>query len=222
MLLDASAGTFSAVPVRMTIAGGATSAALMLRNDGNDPVLVQAEVMAWTQKDGVDVLEPSRDLVVSPPIFKVAPGAQQTVRIGLMRAPDSVREITYRVFLQEVPQPTLPGEVGVSMLLRLGLPVFVMPKGGAAPRMAWRATRGADGQIKLTLTNTGTAHVQPIDGKLYLEDGTLIAAQNLPGYVLPDQTRSWQIKPTRPWSAGKLRLTARTDAGEIAAEFAPD
>ena len=200
LALAAHAGSFSANPVRLTIPAGVTSTSLSLENQGDQPVLVQAEVMAWSQQDGNDVLTPSQDLVVSPPIFKVAPGASQIIRVGLLRPADPARELTYRLFLQEVPQPPPSGQQGVvSVALRLGLPVFVVPRGRAAPTLAWRAAPAPEGAIRLTLTNSGNAHVQAIDCRLYRLDGTLIAEHNLAGYVLLGQARSWQIKPSQPW-----------------------
>lgn len=220
--LAAHAGSFSANPVRLTLPADATSTSLLLENQGDQPVLVQAEVMAWSQQDGNDVLTPSQDLVVSPPIFKVAPGAAQTVRVGLLRPADPTGELTYRLFLQEVAQPPPPGQQGVSVALQLGLPVFVLPRGRAAPHLVWRAAQTAEGQVRLSLANAGNAHVQAIDCKLYTQDGTLIAEHNLAGYVLRGQTRSWQIKPSQPWHGEKLKLTARTDGGDVTAEIAAE
>ncbi len=220
--LNAHAGSFGVDPVRLTLMAGATSTSLLLENKGDEPVLVQAELMAWSQEDGKDVLTPSQDLVVSPPIFKVAPGAAQTVRVGLLRPADPERELTYRLFLQEVPPPPPPGQVGVTVALRLGLPVFVLPRGRALPLLSWRATHAAEGQIELSLSNSGNAHVQAIDCKLYRLDGTLIAEHVLATYVLPGQARSWKIKPSQPWRTEKLKLTARTDRGDVTAEIAPE
>ena len=220
--MAAQAGSFSAVPVRLTLAAGSKSTSLLLENKGDEPVLVQAELMSWIQHEGDDVLSPSRDLVVSPPIFTILPGAAQTVRVGLLRPADPGRELTYRLFLQEVPPPQQPNRRGVSVALRLSLPVFVLPRGPAAPALAWRAAPKPEGAIRLTLANSGNSHVQAIDCRIYLPDGALIAAHNLSGYVLSGQTRSWQIKPSQPWRGERLKLVARTDIGDITAEIMPE
>lgn len=219
--LSAHAGSFMANPVRLTLPAGSNSTSLSLDNTGDQPVLVQAEVMAWSQQDGKEVLTPSQDLVVSPPIFKIAPGGRQTVRLGLLRPAMGEREVTYRLFLQEVVQPPAPGEQGVSVALRLGLPVFVLPKGRAVPHLVWRA-KAEDGAIRLTLTNSGNAHVQALDCKMYRQDGALFADQQLAAYVLAGQSRSWLIKPKQPWRGEKLRLTANTNLGEVAVEIVPE
>lgn len=217
----ACAGSFTANPVRLTLPAGIGSTSMLLENTGDQPVLVQAELMAWSQQNGKDVLAPSQDLVVSPPIFKVAPGAAQTVRIGLLKPASPDREVAYRLFLQEVAQPPAPGETGVSVALRLGLPVFVLPRGGGTPQLAWRAKATAS-TIDLTLANTGNAHVQAIDCKLFGSDGSLLGEQQLAAYVLAGQTRSWVVKLRGPWRGGKVRVVAQTSTGEVSAEIAPD
>ena len=222
LALAAQAGSFTVRPLRLVLAPGASSASLSLENVGDQPVLVQAEVMAWSQRDGTDVLDPSQDLIVSPPVFTVATGAAQTVRVGLMQPSAAAREVTYRLFLQEVPPPKKPGEQGVDVSLRLSLPVFVLPSGNVAPRLSWRAAKGPHDAIVLSLTNSGSAHVQVIDCKLYDGNDGLIAQSNLGSYVLPGQTRSWSINPSKPWNGGHIRLTARTDAGSVSAQVATE
>lgn len=216
----AHAGSFMATPVKLTLPAGVNSTSLALENTGAEPVLVQSEVMAWSQNEGKDVLTPSQDLVVSPPIFRVAPGATQTVRIGLLKRPPTQREVTYRLFLQEVPQPPKPGEQGVSIALRLGLPVFVLPPGGAKPQLAWSARPEGAG-IRLMATNRGNGHVQALEGRLFSEDGTLVADEVLSAYVLPGQTRAWTLKASTPWRGGKLRLVAQTSVGQTIVDLAP-
>jgi fimbrial chaperone protein len=219
----ADSSSFSANPVRITLSAGTSSAALTLENKGDQPVLVQAEVMAWSQQNGKDLLVPSRDLIVSPPIFKMAVGAAQIVRVGLqVTLSDLGREVTYRLFLQEVPPPPPPGQQGVSVALRLGIPVFVLPRGKVLPQPQWRVARADGGQIKLSLVNSGNAHIQAIDCRLYRADGTLIAEQQLNAYVLAGQAQSWQIKPSQPWRGEKLKLAARTDAGDVTVQIDPE
>lgn len=214
----AQAGNFSVSPVRITLSPTSLTTALTMENRGDEQVLVQSRVQAWAQRDGGDVLEDSRELLVSPPIFRIAPGATQTLRIGLMRRPDPSRELTYRLFLQEIPPPPTPGQ-GASVALRLSLPVFVAPLVPAAPQLRWEVKPASDGTLTLTLANAGNSHVQLTVAKLLLLDGTLLAEAETFAYVLAGQARSWTLKPKQPWSGGALKLAARTDAGEVNAEI---
>ncbi|MDA8656068.1 fimbria/pilus periplasmic chaperone [Luminiphilus sp.] len=79
--------------------------ALTVRNDGTEPASLQMEMLNWSQAQGQDVLTPTRELLANPPIFTVPAGGSQLVRVGLRRAPDGQRELTYRIVLQELPPP---------------------------------------------------------------------------------------------------------------------
>ena len=104
----APAGTFSISPLRVDLSSSTKTAALTVRNEDATEVVVQADGMAWSQPGGEDTLVATRDLLVSPAVFTLAPGAQQLVRVALRRAPDPARELSYRLIIQEVPQAAAP------------------------------------------------------------------------------------------------------------------
>ena len=97
--------------------------------------------------------------------------------------------------------------------------MFVAPVAPAAPQLLWEVKPASDGALTLALVNAGNSHVQLIDVKLLLPDGTLLAEQETFAYVLAGQARSWTLKPKQPWSGGTLKLGARTDGGEVNAEI---
>ncbi len=209
------AGSFSANPIRLTLAPGASSTSLTLENTGDEPVTVQASLMAWTQEEGRDVLRPSQDLVVSPPIFKLAPRARQTVRVGSLRPADPARERAYRLYLTEVPAPRTPDQVGVSVSLQLALPVFVQPAAPLERRLQWRARAVEGGRIELSVSNLGNAHVQLVSSTLLGEGGTPLAEHPARAYVLPGASASWTLEPSRPWRGEPLRIDAQTSEGPL-------
>ncbi len=98
---EAGAGSFQVNPIRVEMSKGATSAAITVRNDGNEPIVVQSSVVGWSQDKGQDVYAPTNEALVTPPIMTVPPGGEQIVRVGLRRAVDPQRELTYRLYLQE-------------------------------------------------------------------------------------------------------------------------
>ena len=102
-------GSFEVNPIRVDLAPQERSAALTVKNNGAESVVVQVSVLAWSQQDGRDVLSPTNEVLVSPPIATIAPDKEQIIRVGLRRAPDKERELSYRLFLQEVPAPPKPG-----------------------------------------------------------------------------------------------------------------
>lgn len=209
------AASFNVSPLRVTLTPSAKTASLTLTNEGTEPVSVQTELMAWAQKDGSDVLTPTSDLVISPPIFKIAANGSQTLRVGLLRPVDPSREIPYRLFLKEVPPPPKPGQQGVNVVMRLGIPVFVATPGLTKPQLNWRAEKSPNGDLTLSLSNSGNAHVQLISCDLRDAEGTVVAEPQLSSYVLPGQNRSWPIKFSRAWQGNQLKLNARTDTGDV-------
>jgi len=213
----AHAGSFQVNPIRVEMTKGATSAAITLRNDGDEPIVVQSSIVGWSQEKGQDVYAPTNEALVTPPVMTIAPGGEQIVRVGLRRGQDAQRELTYRVYLQEVPPPPKPGFTGLQVALRVGLPVFVAPASAAIRRLEWSAQIRPDG-IALSAQNTGNSHVQVTDFELGLPGASEpIAHESLLVYVLAGQTRTWNLSVAtdRVKSARELRLKAFTDAGDI-------
>lgn len=215
---DAGAGSFQVNPIRIDLSRGATNAAITIRNDGAEPVVVQSSVVAWSQENGQDVYAPTPEALVTPPIMTVPAGGEQIVRVGLRRPPDPQRELTYRVYLQEVPPPPKAGFTGLQVALRVGLPVFIAPLAAPVRRLEWSAQIRPDGTIVLSAQNTGNAHVQVTDFELRSSGaGESVAHESSLAYVLAGQRRQWTLSAPadRVKSARELRLKAFTDAGEI-------
>jgi fimbrial chaperone protein len=217
----ADAGSFAVNPVRATLSAAQPVASLTVRNDGVEDTVVQLEVMDWSQQAGKDLYAPTREILATPPIFKIAPGGVQVVRIGMRRAPDPGRELTYRLFLQEVPPPLKEGFRGLRVTLRMAIPVFVVPPVAASAALRWSAARTAQGHIRLGAGNGGNAHVQIAEIGVSLVGGNELAKVTEPAYVLPGQSRSWMLPAKAPPGA-VLRVVSRTDGGEIRAEVPVD
>lgn len=216
----AQAGSFSVNPVRVTLSAKQPVAAITVRNADSTPTVVQLEANAWTQVDGKDTQVPSSELLATPPIFTLAPGASQIVRVGLRGARALSGEVTYRLSLREVPpsQPTMLNGLRVALLI--SMPIFVVPATPVAPDIKWRATRDADGKVRVTATNAGNAHVQL--GKLdLLADGNVIGARTIAEYVLPGNARSWTLDAKGKLTAGtKMQISATSDSGTLQSDVA--
>lgn len=216
----AQAGSLSVNPVRATLSVSQPVAALTVQNGGSEPAVVQLEVLSWAQHEGKDVYTPTSEMLATPPIFTVPAGGSQLVRIGLRRAADPRQELSYRLYLQEVPPAPKPGLDGLQVALRLGVPVFVLPSVKAAPVLRWHATEIAPGQVKVTVVNSGNAHVQVANFKLLQADSALpLVTHQVAAYVMPGKSRDWVIK-ANPAPGATLRLAAQTDAGDVEAALA--
>ena len=218
---SAAAGSLSVTPLRIELSSAQRSVALTVRNDGDQPAVVQAQLVAWSQADDADRLEPTTDILASPPIFTVAPGASQILRIALRRAPDAAREGSYRILVTEVPGKPQPDFTGTQFALKISLPIFVDASSAkTAPQLEWSGARTAKGELALTAVNTGAKHIQVQAIDIAKEGSDPDARFAGPWYILPGQRRTATIKPSegRTITAGRVRIRAETDAGPLAAD----
>jgi fimbrial chaperone protein len=213
-------------PVRIELSPQQKSATITIRNSSDQPTTIEIKPVTWSQVGPNDVYEPTRELLVSPPVFTIPPHGEQIVRAALRRQADLSRELTYRINLQELPAPPAAGATGVQVALRIGLPVFVQSKGGkATPKMEWNVARKPDGNLMVGLRNPGNAHIQIMDFSL-LNPGSngVVAETQVSSYVLAGQSRAWDLKPspTEKIIGARLRLKVFTDAGDTDKELPLD
>jgi len=215
-----SAGSFAVNPVRATLSAKQPVGSLVVQNNGSEPTVVQLETVSWAQHDGKDVYEPTKEILATPPIFTIPAGGSQIVRVGIRRAAEPGRELTYRLFLQEVPQ-TKSDLQGLRVVLRVGIPVFVLPATTSSPSLKWQAMRTSDGALRVRVTNSGNAHIQLARSKLMTGGNTrALVEQDVPAYVLAGQTREWLYKVNPlPASGVPLRVAAQTDLGDMSTEL---
>jgi fimbrial chaperone protein len=216
----AVAGSFNVSPVRVELSAQERTQALTVRNDGSEPSVVQVRLYAWSQDSGQDILQPTNELLVSPPVFTVQPGRSQLLRIALRGTPAADRQLCYRAVLEEVPAQGRAGGPALQVALRISLPVFVEPAVDTAPRIDWNA-RLADGKLLVSAHNGGNGHIQLGDFTLSDSTGQAVAQQQQVSYILPGQTRSWTLDTQASLAAvERLKLTGRSDAGDVTTEIA--
>lgn len=215
----AAAADWNIDPVRVELSPEQQTAAIIVRNDSDQPSSMQIQAVVWSQVDGQDVYTPTRELLVSPPVVTIAPKSDQVIRVALRRPADPTRELTYRINLQELPAQPAPEFTGVHVALRIGLPVFVQPKTGEAkPKMTWSVSRMPDNSLKVGVQNQGNAHVQISDFALYASGSDQpITGEAGSRYVLAGQSQQWLLKtsPSARIADGRLRLKAYTDADTV-------
>ena len=215
----AQSAVFGVSPTRVTFDASHKSATITVSNNDSEPITIQATVKSWTQVDGKDVYEPTRDVLITPPVVTILPGAEQILRLGFRRPPSPQKEDAYRVYLQEIPPPPKPGFNGVGVALRVGVPVFVMSNKNLAPKPRWGVTYLAgEHALRVVLTNAGTAHLQLYEFTLRALTGDAnLVHQTQGSYVLSGQHSEWILKldPTTHIDSTQLKLMVRTDAGDI-------
>ena len=213
------AGTFSVSPVRVNLSAQQKVASLTVLNQGQEATTIQLEVLAWSQdQDGKDVFEPTKNILANPPVFTIAPNSSQVIRLGLRKPALGQSEESYRLFLQEVPPPPKEGFNGLSIALRLSIPVFVQPNEPIKTSLEWRLKSTNDG-LKLLADNQSQGHIQVLSVLLTPEQQESFANQSLTNYLLPQQKREWLIKDKHLAVGTPVMLKAQTDRGELKAQL---
>lgn len=220
----AAAGSYGINPVKLTLSAQNPTQIMTVRNDGDQAAVMQVELAAWSQANDQEVYTPSRELLATPPIFTLPTGASQIIRIGLRRAPDRQRELTYRMFLQEVPPPAKADAVGLQVALRISVPVFVAPPDPVKPVLHWQAVRLDKHTLKVGVSNTGNGHDHLSAYSIYRTGSAKpILAQQLFAYLLPGATHYWMLPTdTMPDPGEHLRVLANTETGEVNADIVMD
>lgn len=201
-------------PIGLRVAAAEQAQALWLTNTGTDTLHAQVRVFRWTQADGKDVFEATRDLVVSPPMVTIAPGDRQLVRIIRQVAPPSDgTEAAYRVIVDELPVGGAD-KGGLKFVLRYSVPVFIAPAGDPTVSATLRASVEASGDgMVLRVHNSGKGHAQLADVSQHEDGQDTPLLSGLVGYALPGSTMSWPLPPESR-RAGALRARINGEASE--------
>lgn len=230
LLLPASAWAsgLQVTPVLLEFKPGQRAHAVSLSNSGQRALQAQVRVRSWRQVDGSDSLEPTTELVASPPMVEIPPGQTQIVRI--VRTSPAIRptaESAYRLLVDELPEATgatspdaakRPG--GVQFLFRYLIPIFVGPQdeGARNGAVTARLTLAEDQRAKLTIRNTGARRVK-LSNLSYTDDASsesVVLGSGLFGYVLAGATRQWTlpVPASLQRTDGQLKARINEDSDE--------
>jgi fimbrial chaperone protein len=211
--LAASAGVFSVTPVRLYLTPRDRAIAVTLTNEGDTAVVLQADINTWSQKaDGTDELVLTEDLILAPPIIKLAPKARQVVRLALLKPADASRQLTYRMIIREVPEALPSTSVEVPIALALSMPVFITPP--VAKRLVACSAKLADARtVTLNCGNSGTAYAQIREASV-TRGGQTLAKFEGGSYILPGASKAVNLKAEKDVSPGDAQLVVTFDDGQ--------
>jgi fimbrial chaperone protein len=205
---DASAASLQVAPVLLEVEAPGAAATVTLRNNGARPIATQVRVFRWFQEAGGERLEPTEDVVASPPAVELQP-AQDYVE----------GEEAYRLFIDELPEAP-QGQRTVNLVVRHSIPLFFDASGSSAPEAAWRVTQnghavslgaanGGDRRLRLALVRIGNAAGKGIS-----------FGPGLVGYALGHSAMSWTAPGSRSVfrPGAKVRISGLTEAGPFNAQ----
>ena len=181
-------------------------------------------VRAWAIKDGQTVLGETRDLIVNPTSFTIPPGGSQVIRVGLRKKPGE-QELTYRVFVQQLPlegsmdQVTTDRGEGrtakLDLAIAFSLPVYVAAPNARAA-VAYRVIRDG-GDLLVQMQNSGNRHAT-YNNLMAKRSGEAVA---MPSWAVLAGAEYTLRVPGLAEQTGPLVLTYRNADGEEVSETVP-
>ena len=214
--LPASAAQFTITPVRIFMTPKDRAVAVTVTNESDEEVVMQADLYTWKQKaDGSDDLVLTEDLILTPPIIKLAPRARQVVRLARLTPPPGGEQQSYRLIMREVPEARSNAQIQLQVALAFSLPVFITPP-GVKRDLQCGAERAGPDTVRALCNNAGTAYTQIRALEVLDEKGAKLAARDTGGYLLPTVKRSFDIKRAEgKIPAGKIKLQVALDDGTL-------
>lgn len=210
----AASATFTVSPVRIYLQARERAAAVTLSNDGDSELLIEAQLFQWRQTpEGADELTPTQDLLLAPPVLKLAPRSRQVLRLANLKPVPPDRQLTYRMVVREVPSP-VPAGVQINLAVAFSLPVFITPP-GVQHKLACTARRTGPAAVMASCANNGGAFAQPVNFVLRDAAGTTVLSQETSGgYILPGSRREFELtRAMAALPAGSARLQVTLDDG---------
>lgn len=187
-------------PIYLEVSQENPSTILTLTNNNSTPMSYEITAKQWSQANNQDILTPTDQLIISPPIVKIQPKETQIIRIEprefLSALPPKAitTEKSYRVFIDELPDRSQKNQ-GVTLITNFSLPFFVatdQPK----KQLLWDMKTQPKNEFEIQATNMGNEHVRVTHLALREPHHQAFSQQNVLTYILPGQTHSWTVPIT--------------------------
>jgi len=214
---SAGAGSLQVEPVLLDITAPGAASTVTLRNDGKKPISAQIRVFRWSIVNGEERLEPTHDVVASPPVETLAPARNYLVRIVRVTKRPVIGEESYRLLVDQLPDLSRQKNGMVNLLVRYSIPVFFGTADRQSPKIAWSVKRHGN-KVILAANNSGQRRLRISALSLHDANGRTISfGRGLAGYALGKSTIRW-TKPAHGFAArGSATISAQTDRGPIRA-----
>ncbi|WP_324764861.1 molecular chaperone (plasmid) [Sinorhizobium meliloti] len=217
--LTADAAALRVAPTTVELMAPDSAAVFNLRNEAKRPLNVQVRIFRWSQQDGVEHLEPTNDVVASPPSAQLAANADYVVRVVRVSKKPVRSEESYRVVVDELPDPSRRKAGTVNLVVRHVLPVFFRNPDAPGPEVVWSLARSGGGLV-LVAQNKGGSRLRLSDVTLTQGSTVVGRRKGLVGYVLGGTTMQWAIGRSSRIAGGAVTLSAKSDIGAINAKVA--
>jgi len=220
------AASLGVSPTLIDVKAGTVSGLRVSNGDAAQAVSVQARVVRWRQDETGNLYTPADGVVVSPPVTRIEPGGENLIRIVRVATHPLAGEESYRLLVDELPEPGAQQAGAISMLIRHSVPVFFSISSAVPAQPQWRIERaqpdGEGGGWQVTVVNHGDKRLRLTNLDVYDNNGALVAQrQGLVGYVLGRASMAFFVPDmdkdagTAAHAASRLRLSAQSETGPI-------
>jgi fimbrial chaperone protein len=223
-LLAGAAPAFAAIsltPVQVELSPGKQSELIAVTNESDSELRLQVEIFAWEQRaDGETLLQPTKDVLVFPPLLTIAAHEVKRIRVGAT-VPPAAAEKSYRLTVQELPNEAAEGAAAVKMLTKISIPVFLQP-GPVKAQGRIEAEELRNGTLAVRVRNTGTRRfiLGEVDAQGLDSAGKTVFDVKAAGwYVLAGGQRDYSlaISAAECRAARSIELRAKLDDQQIGA-----
>ncbi|WGI22685.1 fimbria/pilus periplasmic chaperone [Amylibacter sp. IMCC11727] len=116
------AQSLSVSPTRLEVPNKGSQTTLTVKAEGGGTAVLQMRVMSWKEGQDPSRMKPTRDVVISPPIAKLKPRQELTVRVVRTKKRAVRKRECYRVLVDRLPGRPVKGQV-VKLQVRHSLPL---------------------------------------------------------------------------------------------------
>jgi fimbrial chaperone protein len=153
----AHAGEWRVTPIRLDLGRDARTGVITVANDADSKLQVQMQAFQWSQDvEGKDVYTESNDIIFFPKIMIFEKKEEKILRTGI-KIPAVAKEKTYRLFIEEIPEPRKSEGANVAIAIKFGVPIFVTPL-KEEPKGEIEKPGMSKGAVKIIVKNSGNVH----------------------------------------------------------------
>lgn len=153
----ACAAEWRVSPIRLELGSDAKSGVISVINESTGRFQVQMKAFRWEQDaEGKDQYTESNDIIFFPKLMIFDKPEERILRAGI-KMPAGTKEKTYRLFIEEIPEPKKSETTSIAVAIRFGVPIFVKPVKEEAKGEITRLEL-SKGECRVTAKNTGNVH----------------------------------------------------------------
>lgn len=220
------AGEWRVAPIRVDLSRDAQSGAVTVFNESDARLQLQMKASEWTQDaEGKDRYEETGDILFFPRIMIFDRKEERILRVGI-KAPPGAKEKAYRLYLEEIPEPSRAQGTSVAVAIRFGLPVFVKPAKEDARGEIGNLSMSA-GVVSARVENRGNVHftIKTVLFSGKNARGEVVFTKEAPGwYLLAGASRAYSadVPPERCGEVAGVDMEVKADRFSLRGNLVAD